>query len=225
MGDNDVKPVFKQEGGSGGVLKQKAISFAGNVKKEDGKANASSTEATRKKVARKKKKSGEKKSTQTGETVTTKKSDFKGGETKMNGHVFQLHDESNTPGQFTRTKQELSRFVQEKYPHGHDIVHLITMQEECDINANMPEDLKPTKVKITDAQGDPILDANGEQKIEEQEPSQVEKELWKEDVKAFGEQRRAYGKNKKSLWALIIGQCSPRLISHLESIQEYKTKY
>lgn len=223
MVEADVKPTVKTES-TGGVLRQKAISFAANVKKEEKPA---SSDANGRKT-RKKKKTSNKKSAGSSDNkeTTPKKSDFKGGEAKMNGHVFQLHDESNMPGQFTRTKQEVIRFVQSKYTHGHDIVCMLEMGEEFDVDEHMPDDLEDKHVPVVDENGDPVMDdQTKKQKINVIPPSAGMKKLWEEDIKAFGERRRAYKSNKHLLWALLLGQCSTRLITHLESLANFKKKY
>lgn len=217
MAEADVKPVIKPD--SGGGIKQKAVTFS-SFKKEDTKSSGNTGGITK----RKKKKTQQKKNQSAETKPSAKKTTFVGGEAKMNGHVFQLHDESNTPGQFTRTKQELARFIQAKYTYGHDVVYIITMQEEYDVESHMPEDLEPKTIKVKDKNGDPVM-VNGVQKTEVKQPSAGAKKLWEEDIKAFGDRRRTYGNNKKSLWSLMVGQCSPRLLSHLKALQEYKKRY
>lgn len=221
MEKTDVKSVVKQEPTTG-ALKQKAVTFDANtkVKKEESKYSHNNT----KRRKNKKNKSTEKKAGSTTEGKTAK-SNFKGGETKMNGHVFQLHDESSTAGQFTRTKQEVERFVQSDFVYGHDIVYLLTMQEECDIESEMPEHPPDRQVPVVNADGNNKKDSDGKVVTRTIAPSAGILEIWKEEIKAFVTRRRTYKANKKSLWFLILGQCSLRLRAHLESMEAYKKMY
>lgn len=129
-------------------------------------------------------------------------SKFEGACTDMNGHVFETHAECTSPGQFTRTCEELYRHVTTKYKDGHDIGRVIRNLAMWDIMSVQPQDM-------------PDYDAR----------TKLEQKLWDKEVEIFSERKRRFQANLHSLFQIIWGQCSKLMISHMKTLEEWSARY
>ena len=150
--------------------------------------------AKRKKQRDKQKhKDKEKKSTKTSTNSNAKK--WKGSKAGLNGHVFQLPDEQHSkPNQFTRTLEEMITFVKTNFEHGSDAAYI----------------LKNEELPVVECPKEP-----------EENASKSAQFKWEQNYKRYDARMEALRESQSKLFSLILGQCSPKLVSKLNSMQNY----
>lgn len=121
---------------------------------------------------------------------------WKGSKAGMNGHVFELPDEPNSkPNQFNRTVQELMTFVKSEFDHGSDAAYILKNEELPTIECPKEPDENASKITIF---------------------------KWEQNYKRFDERNAALQETRSKLYSLILGQCSPKMISKLNTMKGYK---
>jgi hypothetical protein len=123
-----------------------------------------------------------------------KPSNFTGNTTEMHGHVFQVFSESNSEKQFTKTLEVLGLYVAKTMKHAHDLSPLLK-----------------TLVLPTIPQPNPL----------DPKATDVEKEIWKEEIKIHVARKNTLQMNLMALHAVIWGQCSPNMQAKVKSINGF----
>ena len=124
---------------------------------------------------------------------------FKGGYESMNGHVFQMREESRVTLQFDKTCKELIRFIVKKFKNPDDLVSLVMNMKETKIRC--PD--TPEKDKRTG------------------KLSRSNKLIHRQRVNQYLVREQSYEENKKKLFMVVWDQCSKSLQNRLESIQGF----
>ena len=107
----------------------------------------------------------------------------------MNGHVFQCYDETKNRNQFERTIEALGRYAAEYFSNARDVKAMLKALREVEFIE--PEDPPFSSTRTT-------------------------VKIWEREVELFIDRKANYDENKWSLYAVIIGQCSPSLKSRLK---------
>jgi hypothetical protein len=132
---------------------------------------------------------------------------FKGNILKMNGHVFQLHEESRKVNQYTLTVEALSSYAIVEFPSfGEDLAPLFATPIA-----------EPTITELPDL---PPLDPTDATK-------HVPKESrlhysWAASCEVYDQRIQALATNKTKLCTIILAQCSDSVKPKLEAIPGYE---
>ena len=114
---------------------------------------------------------------------STSKTDFKGGITGLNGHVFEVGSETTKSGQFAQTVEEIGDYMARKYDYGGDIGRMLREEEEIDFDSmKLPFSIK-----------------DGETKPEHK----VALKIWEQKVNKFADREDQYTRNKEALFSII----------------------
>ena len=124
----------------------------------------------------------------------SKKSQFTGRESAMNGHVFDYTSE-RTPEKYIQTMKELLAHVGSTYK---------------EYTTDLKEGLE--NLALTD----PIAPDNPP------DGNQVAFELWKMDIKEYCEKLKVFANFRAGLYSLVLGQCTDALQERLKSHCDYK---
>ena len=124
----------------------------------------------------------------------SKKSQFTGQESAMNGHVFDYTGE-RTPEKCIRTVKELLAHVGSTYK---------------EYTTDLKEGLE--NLALTD----PIAPDNPP------DGNQVAFELWKMDIKEYCEKLKVFANFRAGLYSLVLGQCTDALQERLKSHCDYE---
>ena len=124
----------------------------------------------------------------------SKKSQFTGRESAMNGHVFDYTGE-RTPEKYIRTMKELLAHVGSTYK---------------EYTTDIKEGLEIMALEDPTAPDDPP-DGN-----------QVAFELWKMDIKEYREKLKVFANFRAGLYSLVLGQCTDALQECLKSHRDYE---
>jgi hypothetical protein len=121
---------------------------------------------------------------------------FEGKTDDLKGHIYDCSD-ARQSDQFTKTTKEIAEYLgRTAYKHGGDIRLTVTNLELYVIP--MPQDLPTTP-----------------------EPSALTKKIWDEQVKRYVERDSYLTDNVKTLFAIVIGQCTEVMIAKLEALPNY----
>ena len=134
---------------------------------------------------------------------TEKKSDFKGGITELNGHVFEVGSETTKSNQFAQTVEEIGDYMARKYDYGGDVARMLRENKEIDF-----ESLKPPY---------PVKD--GDSKPEHK----VALKIWERKINKFADREDQYMRNKEALFSIIWAQCSDTMKAKVRTLRDYKT--
>ena len=115
---------------------------------------------------------------------------FKGETSGVNGNVFQLQEESKDPGQFKKTLNAIERFANKTF--------------ECDLRKLFDKMQIPTIEKPKEPTGDDI--------------NEVDKQVYHEEIKQFVKEKRQLKKAMRAMFAVILGQCSPNVVTKLTQL-------
>ena len=124
----------------------------------------------------------------------SKKSQFTGRESAMNGHVFDYTGEW-TPEKYIRTMKELLAHVGSTYK---------------EYTTNLKEGLENLALTDPTAPDNPP------------EGNQVAFELWKMDIKEYREKFKIFANFRAGLYSLVLGQCTDALQERLKSHCDYE---
>ena len=124
----------------------------------------------------------------------SKKNQFTGRESAMNGHVFDYTGE-RTPEKYIRTMKELPAHVGMTYK---------------EYTTDLKEGLENLALTDPTAPDDPP-DGN-----------QVAFELWKMDIKEYREKLKVFANFRAGLYSLVLGQCTDALQERLKSHRDYE---
>jgi Reverse transcriptase (RNA-dependent DNA polymerase) len=127
-------------------------------------------------------------------------SNFKGNTAEMNGHVFQVHSESNSEKQFAKTYEMLGQYAKKHLTRSGDLDPLLNdMGDIKTPTLKEPEDIDPNA-------------------------STVKKKIWDEQVKKYVERLEKLEDNLKAIYAVIWGQCSENMQNKIKSIDDFEEK-
>ena len=118
----------------------------------------------------------------------------------MNGHVYQTHGESDDRRQWTRTTEELALYINKHMEHAGDMGCVCKTFEKPTIE-------KPEK---------PPVDENGVM-------DEVDKEIWKEEIKQYVKRKATVDANMRKIYAVVWGQCSEGMKAKVMSFDDFKT--
>jgi hypothetical protein len=135
---------------------------------------------------------------------------FKGKVAAMDGHVFQLAEESRQPNQYTKTMKQLQSYVSVVMKHSTDLDPLFA-KPAGDPVISEPDDLPPI-VSGTVKGGNAVR----------AEPRSRKYIDWKFECETYNERKVALKANVRKLFSEILYQCSPSVISKLESLDGYE---
>ena len=119
---------------------------------------------------------------------------FKGDTEGMNGHVFQTYTEQSKWCKFQRTLEELQVYCSTTYRQEADLLETLFNRLE---NPNLD---KPTK---------PVFS-------EDNDVKSIEEKIYKEEIKAYVRAKINLEATLRSLFNVVLGQCSMSLKSKLE---------
>jgi len=120
---------------------------------------------------------------------------FKGETLELSGQVFQTMEESNDPIQFKKTTEAIERYASKMFLN----VDLRTLFDSL----TAPEVSRPVQPQNT--------------------ADDVEREIYKEEVKLFVKQRKGLDQAMRAIFSTIWGQCSQTIITKLMSIDGMPT--
>jgi Zinc knuckle len=120
---------------------------------------------------------------------------FRGNTTEMHGHVFQVFSESNSEKQYAKTIEVLSQYVAKTMKHANDLAPLFKKLDVPTITTPKP------------------LDSSA---------SDVEKEIWKEEIKVHVARKNILAMNLMALHSVIWGQCSPNMQAKVKSMTGFE---
>ena len=135
--------------------------------------------------------------------TTEKKSDFKGGISDLNGHVFEVGSDTTKSNQFAQTVEEIGVYMARKYDYGSDITRMLREEKELDFEAMKP----PYPVK------------DGDTKPEQK----VALKIWERKINKFADREDQYVRNKEALFSIIWAQCSDNMKAKVRTSKDYKT--
>ena len=132
---------------------------------------------------------------------TSKKTstEFKGSMAELNGHVFEVHSETTRTNQFSRSCEEIRKYVSREYDYGGDMAKIIEDEAEMQFDG-----LKPIYPK-----GDP------------EEIDKTDLRIWEKEVDEFVKRKTAYTRNKQALYMIIWGQCSDTMQARPRSLDKF----
>jgi hypothetical protein len=129
---------------------------------------------------------------------SNKLSAFKGEITELNGHVYEVHNETAKANQFQKTTEAIASYVNRTMKCGNDMMNMIDNMADVDFDA-----LKP---KLTSASGD-----------------RVDELILQQEVNEYVKRKRTYYENRDKLYTIIWGQCSEALQAKLKGTKAFKT--
>ena len=128
----------------------------------------------------------------------------------MDGHVFQLAEESRQPTQYTKTMKQFQRYVSVTMQHSTDLDPLFEKPAKEPVIAE-PDDLPPI-ISGSIKGGDAVRAAPQSRKYID----------WKFECESYNTRKVALTSNLRKLFSEILFQCSPSVISKLESHEGYE---
>ena len=104
---------------------------------------------------RNEKKKQKQKSSKKKPSKKTATSEFKSSISELNGHVFEVHYETTKTNQFTRTCEEIRKYVSRKYDYGGDSASMMEGNKFIDFDKLKPkhpagdgDEINPTDKRI-----------------------------------------------------------------------------
>ena len=119
-----------------------------------------------------------------------KNTTFKGDNEEMKGHVFQLRSESNSLLQFTKTQEQLVRYVTSHCKRSLDIKWMVKHLEEKVFS----EPVEPTNIINT----------------------KVKERVFEKMIDAYMAKQSQYDEDKSKVWEVVWDQCSKAMKAKLE---------
>jgi Reverse transcriptase (RNA-dependent DNA polymerase)/Zinc knuckle len=113
----------------------------------------------------------------------------------MHGHVFQVFSESNSEKQYAKTIEVLSQYVAKTMKHANDLAPLLKKLDVPTISTPKPLDSTATD---------------------------VDKEIWKEEIKVHVARKNILEMNLMALHSVIWGQCSPNMQAKVKSMTGFE---
>ena len=106
---------------------------------------------------------------------------------ELNGHVFEVHSETTKTNQYSRTCEEVRKYVPRKYDYGGDVAKIIEDESELLFDGWKPA--YPNPVGKEEEMNKPAL------------------RIWEKEVDEFVKRKATYVQNKQALYMIIWGQC------------------
>ena len=116
----------------------------------------------------------------------------------MQGHVFECYEEQNDRRQFAKTVEMLEIYAKKKFQFFQDVKPLFA------VTMAPPQEPRPA---------DPSEKA-----------SEVDKIIWKENIKAYCTRTNALTGNMAALFAVIWGQCSDSMKAKVKAARDYEAE-
>ena len=128
--------------------------------------------------------------------------EFKGSMAELNGHVFEVHSETTKTNQYSRSCEEIRKYVSRKYDYGGDMAKIIEDESELVFDGLKP--VYPTPATIGG------------------EIDKTDLRIWEKEVDEFVKRKTAYVQNKQALYMIIWGQCSDTMQARLRSLDVFE---
>jgi hypothetical protein len=122
---------------------------------------------------------------------------FKGEIAELNGHVYEVHNETAKANQFQKTTKAISAYVNRTLKNGNDMMNMIDNMEDVDFAL-----LKP--------------------KANVEEMDEVDKMILQQEVNDFVKRRKLYFENRDKVYTIVWGQCSEALQAKLKGTQAFR---
>ena len=167
--------------------------------------------------------------TQQRSSQKTTKDLFKGKETEMNGHVFELPSETKNRGQFKDTLEALQIYASKHFKK--DINHLEILFTNLDM-PSLSKPVHPSQYTLSSgaerAGGDfedigelnPDVPTSGVTP-QQQQVDQVDLDIYKEELKIYINDKQRLSATCRSLFNVIQGQASRLLVNKLHEDQSF----
>ena len=157
---------------------------------------------TRSRTEEQQERDAERESQETNRKDKDKKPYFKGGVTEMDGHVFQLHDESKKASQFSQTVEKLKSYAR------------INLDNATDLDAFFERKMKEPDIKKPGA----TAPLDTEMKVN---VHSLEYITWKDEATEWAARTRNLQTNKSKLVTVSLEQCSKAVKAKLEGTWGY----
>ena len=143
-----------------------------------------------------------------GKDRTNKSSSFAGSMSELNGHVFEVHYETTKINQYTRTCEEIRKYVSRKYEYGGDIATMMEEDREINFDGLKPKYPEPKEGATVTSDKDGI--------------DPTDKRIWERECDNFVKRRDYYRQHKVALFMIIWGQCSDTMQAKLKTIKTFE---
>ena len=129
---------------------------------------------------------------------STQTSHFTGQCDALKGFIYDCNTGKNADG-FNKTTKEIAEYVNREYTYGSHLRAAIITQDDSVRELDKPTDITANTL-ITD------------------------KEIWKQEISAYIKKKTAVTKHVRSLFSLILGQCTDTMKAKLEALSDWATR-
>ena len=133
---------------------------------------------------------------------------FKGKIDKMDGHVFQLAEESRKGNQFSQTLEALQNYTTIEFEHAKDLAPLFKTPAQ-DIFLPEPDDFPP-------------MSSDGVTRVNWDNQKYI---TWKHDCERYDARKDRLHTNLNKLFTVILLQCSHSVKSKVEVVLNHTTQH